>query len=178
MGKYIFIFLFLIKGTLFSQRIISGTVFDENNAPIPNAKIYIKNNSEQRTVADYNGKYQLQLMPGEYFLVIDFPGFELKEAYIAVSNTNLIKNIKLFPSKASDLQSVELSAKKYNPGRDIMLKVVEKRDQINLWNYKHDVDVYIKASEEITRKDRKKKTIPASYCISIPNFLNLIHWSI
>ena len=158
MGKYIFIFLFLIKGTLFSQRIISGTVFDENNAPIPNAKIYIKNNSEQRTVADYNGKYQLQLMPGEYFLVIDFPGFELKEAYIAVSNTNLIKNIKLFPSKASDLQSVELSAKKYNPGRDIMLKVVEKRDQINLWNYKHDVDVYIKASEEITRKDRKKKS--------------------
>ena len=151
-----FIFLF-ISGINLGQRIVSGTIFDEKNAPIPNARIYIKNNSEQRTVADLKGKYELQLMPGEYFLVVDFPGFELKEAYIAISNSNLLKNINLFPAKAGDLEKVDLSAKKYNPGREIMLKVVDNRDKINLWNYKHDVEVYIKATEEIVRKSREKK---------------------
>ena len=140
-----------------AQSILSGAVFDEKNAPIPNARIYVKNNAQQRTVADLDGKFEMQLMPGEYFLVIDFPGFELKEAYVAISNSNVIKNFNLFPTQTSDLESVELSAKKYNPGRDIMLKVVDKRDAINPWNYKHIVDVYIKASEEIEPKSRKKE---------------------
>ena len=35
-----------------------------------------------------------------------------------------------------------------------MKKVVEKRGEINPWNYPHKVDVYIKAREDIRRKDK------------------------
>lgn len=90
--------------------------------------------------------------------MVTSPGFEDRETYISIGGIDIVKDIQLFPAKAKDLGSVELSAKKYNPGRDIMLKVVDKRDQMNLWNHKHKVDVYIKATEKIDRKAKQENT--------------------
>lgn len=137
-----------------AQNFVKGTIFDERNVPIPHAKVFVKNDPTQRTVADINGNYQLSLMPGEYFLVFSSMGFENRESYISISALDVLKKIQLFPSKIQDLESVQVSAKKSNPGRDIMKKVVSKRDRINPWNYSHKVDVYIKAREDIRGKKR------------------------
>ncbi|MDC1245237.1 DUF5686 and carboxypeptidase regulatory-like domain-containing protein, partial [Crocinitomicaceae bacterium] len=118
---------------------------------------FVKNDPNQRTVADINGNYQLSLMPGEYFLVFSSLGFENRESYISISALDMIRKIQLFPSKIQDLESVQVSAKKSNPGRDIMKKVVSKRDQINPWNHPHKVEVYIKAREGIRRKSREEE---------------------
>jgi len=150
--------LLLISSGFMAQQFASGLVFDERGSPIPNARIFIKNDASQRTIADLNGKYQLSLFPGEYFLVVSSPGFEDRETYISIGGIDVSKDIQLFPARAKDLGSVELSAKKYNPGRDIMLKVVDKRDQMNLWNHKHKVDVYIKATEKIERKEKQENS--------------------
>ena len=140
-----------------AQNFVKGTIFDERNVPIPHAKVFVKNDPNQRTVADINGNYQLSLMPGEYFLVFSSLGFENRESYISISALDMIRKIQLFPSKIQDLESVQVSAKKSNPGRDIMKKVVSKRDQINPWNYPHKVEVYIKAREDIRRKNREEE---------------------
>ncbi len=61
--------------------------------------------------------------------------------------------MQLFPSKIQDLEAINITTKRTNSrGREIMKKVVAKRDKINLWNYPHKVNVYIKAKE----KDFKK----------------------
>ena len=140
-----------------AQNFVKGTIFDERNVPIPHAKVFVKNDPTQRTVADINGNYQLSLMPGEYFLVFSSLGFENRESYISISALDMIRKIQLFPSKIQDLESVQVSAKKSNPGRDIMKKVVSKRDQINPWNHPHKVEVYIKAREDIRRKNREEE---------------------
>jgi len=54
---------------LFAQQFVRGTISDERNVAIPFAKVFVKNSTEQRTVSDENGKYELSVMPGEYFLV-------------------------------------------------------------------------------------------------------------
>lgn len=150
-----FCYLFLINAqNCLAQNFVKGTIFDERNVPIPHAKVFVKNDPTQRTVSDINGKYQLSLMPGEYFLVFSSMGFEDRESYISISALDVMKKIQLFPSKIQDLESVQVSAKKSNPGRDIMKKVVSKRDQINPWNYPHKVDVYIKAREDIRGKNK------------------------
>ena len=56
------------------------------------------------------------------------------------------------------MESIEVSVKKSNPGRDIMMEVVKKREQINPWNYSHIVDVYIKATEKLDPKLKEKQT--------------------
>ena len=118
-----------------AQYFVDGVVVDENRIPIPFAKIFIKNAPSQRTVADVNGKYQISTARGEYFLVFSATGFDTREAYVSINESNIVKNMQLFPSKIQDLEAVNITTKRTNPGREIMKKVVAKRDQINLWNY-------------------------------------------
>ncbi|MES2589567.1 MAG: DUF5686 family protein [Bacteroidota bacterium] len=141
--------MFFLCSSLFSQQLLTGTVRDENNIPIPYAKVYIKNSADQKNQANSNGVYEMRLMPGEYFLVYTALGYEDRESYAIIKNSTEVKDIQLFPMSIQDMQDVEVSAKKSNPGREIMLKVVEKRDKLNPWSYPHNVKVYIKAAEKI-----------------------------
>ncbi|MFM7683056.1 MAG: carboxypeptidase-like regulatory domain-containing protein, partial [Bacteroidota bacterium] len=142
---------------LFAQQFVRGTISDERNVAIPFAKVFVKNNTDQRTVSDEDGKYELSVMPGEYFLVFSAIGFQDREAYVSINNKDIVRDIQLFPIKIQELQGVEVTVKKSNPGREIMLEVVKKREQINPWNYPHTVDVYIKASEKLDIEEKEKK---------------------
>ena len=156
--KLFLLFLFLTVFQSFrAQLFVRGVVSDESNSPIPYAKIFIKNSPEMRTVANVLGQYELSLMPGEYFLIINALGFDEREAYVSIADKEIVRDFQLFSSKIKSFESVKVSVNKSNPGRDIMLKVVNKRDQINQWNYPHVVDVYIKATEKIDIKEREKK---------------------
>lgn len=139
-----------------AQYKLSGVVTDESNKPIPFANVYVKNTTELRTQTDLEGRYTLQLYPGEYYMVFNYSGYQERETYLAVKNKNTIRDIQLFPTKISEIEDVEVVAKKSNPGREIMLEVVKKRDKMNQWNYPHSTEVYIKATEKIERKKKKQ----------------------
>ena len=155
MKLFFFAFFLLLTNGLFAQNFVRGKVVDERKSPIPFAKIYVKNTADQRTVATVDGSYELSLMPGEYFIVISALGFQDRETYISISNIDLQRDIQLFPEKEQDYKEIVVNTKKGNIGREIMLEVVKRREQMNPWNYPHAVDVYIKASEQ---KDVKTKT--------------------
>lgn len=156
--KWNLLFLFLISVLFsFGQKKLSGTITDEAGVAIPYAEVFVKNNPELRTLADVNGIYTLQLYEGEYYVVFRASGYTEREAYVTIKSQNVVRDMQLFPMNTSDIAEVEVQAKKSNPGREIMLKVVEKRDQINLWNYPHSVEAYIKASEQIERKVKKEE---------------------
>ena len=158
MNRYFFfLFVSYIQFSCFSQQFVNGEIMDNQNIPIPSVTIFIKNFPEQRTIADFNGKYELSLLPGEYFLVFSAKGYDERESYISIGSSNITRNIQLFPSKYLELENVDIKIKKSNPGRDIILEVVNKRDLINPWNYPHSVSVYIKANETIDKKYKPKK---------------------
>lgn len=149
--------LILLTGSAHAQHLLSGRITDENGLPIPSAKIFVKNDATQRTLADLDGYYEMRLLEGEYFLVFSATGYQQREAYVTIIGKPEVKDIQLFPISVQDIENVSVRAKKSNPGREIMLKVVKKRDQINPWNYPHTVDGYIKATEMIDRKSDSKK---------------------
>ncbi len=157
MKKYVlFLFLVCLSFNAHLQQFVRGVITDEHNLPIPYAKVFVKNAAENRTVADINGKYEMGLMPGEYFLIFSATGFTDRETYLPLSNNDVVKNMQLFPETTKELGEVSVAVKKTNPGRDIMLEVVSKREKINPWNYAHTVDVYIKATEKLDVKQKDK----------------------
>jgi hypothetical protein len=157
MMKFSFAVVFLFVALVSSaQNFVRGTVWDERESGIPFAKVYVKNAAEMRTVADVNGKFEIALMPGEYFLVFSAAGFEDREAYVSIGSVDVQRNMQLFPSKFQELGSVDVTVKKTNPGRDIMMEVVNIREKINPWNYPHTVEVYIKATEKLDTKTKEK----------------------
>ena len=141
----------------YAQQLLSGHITDEFGMPIPSAKIYVKNTSDLRTLADVNGYYEMYLFQDEYFLVFSATGYETRESYVTIADHAVVKDIQLFPQKIQDIEGMSVSAKKSNPGRDIMLEVVKKRDSISQWEKPHIVHGYIKASEKIDRKEKKEK---------------------
>ena len=158
MFKYLLLFFFsCLMFTGWTQQLLNGKIFDEKNVAIPFAKIFVKNNAEMRTIADANGYYEIRLYPGEYFLVINATGYNERETYVVINDVPVNRDLQLFSASVKDLKDVEITAKKSNPGREIMLKVVEKRDSINLWNYPHAVEAYTKATEKIDRKEKETK---------------------
>ena len=68
-------FFFLAQLNCFAQQFINGVITDERNIPIPSVTVYVKTFSDQRTLADFNGRYELSLIPGEYFLVFSAKGY-------------------------------------------------------------------------------------------------------
>lgn len=157
--KLLFLLMLLFQSYSFTQVLLSGSILDERNITVPYAQIFVKNNAELRTITDENGYYEMRLFPGEYYLVITANGYEDRETYIAIGDVPLKRDIQIFPIKINMIDDVEVSAKKSNPGRDIMLKVIEKRDKINPWNYPHSCEGYIKATEKIEHKEKTQKEI-------------------
>jgi hypothetical protein len=150
-------FFSLMMGNGFTQYLLSGYITDEKQVAIPFVTLFVKNNPELRTSSDEKGYYEMSLQPGEYFLIFNSLGYNEREAYITITDRPIQRDIQLFPSKMKELQDVSIHVKKSNPGREIMLNVVAKRDRISLWNYPHTVDVYTRATERIEYKEKKQK---------------------
>lgn len=155
--KSMCLLLLLFPCLMWGQHTLSGVVLDENNVPIPYAQVFVKNSSDLRTLTDTEGKYTLQLYEGEYFLVFSAAGYAERESYVAIQNGNTVRDIQLFPQRIGEIEEVEIVTKKSNPGREIMLEVVKRREKMNQWNYPHSTEVYIKATENIERREKGTK---------------------
>lgn len=85
----LFVLIFLvIANSAFAQSItVSGTVFDENEAPLPGVSILIKN-STTGTVTDLDGRYQISVPSSNSVLVYSFLGYFKRE--IAVGTQTAI----------------------------------------------------------------------------------------
>jgi len=153
---FLFLGVFLLGGSSFAQQLLKGTVTDEEGTAIPYAKVYVQNSADLRTIADINGYYEMRLFPDEYFLYFSATGYDTRNSYVTISETTVTKDMVLFLTKIQDIDDINVSAKKSNPGREIMLKVVQKRDEINPWNYPHTVHAYIKATEKLENKNAGK----------------------
>lgn len=156
MNKLLIFIILIISTCSYGQQKLSGVITDETGSVIPFATIYIKNSESDRTKADANGYYEMRLFNGEYFLVIQATGYDTREAYVGIGEYDVVKDIQLFTSSSMDLDQIEYVQKKSNPGREIMLKVVAKRDSISFWQYPHIVHGYIRATEKIEVKEKKK----------------------
>lgn len=155
--RILLVVLFSVTGTLlFAQQKLSGHIVDEHGIAIPSAKVFVKNSAELRTIADANGYYEMWLFQGEYYMVIAAMGYEDKEAYVLIDDLAVEINHQLNPVAFQDLEDISVSAKKSNPGREIMLEVVKRREVMSPWNYPHEVEGYIRATEKIDQKESKK----------------------
>jgi hypothetical protein len=161
MKKTLLSLLFLLPLLcVFGQIKISGSVVDERGLPIPGVKVFVQKAADLRTIADQNGYFEMYLNNGEYTLVIDYPGYERKTDFWGVEEKEIHRLIQLTPLQVQEIQDMEVSTKRTNPGRDIILKVVERRDTISQWAYPHKVDVYTRATDKNVERplsDRKQK---------------------
>ncbi len=81
MKKIIILFLVFLPFLLFSQRTITGVVYDQEKQPIPGAIVKVKDMNTS-TMTDNNGNYAINVSDEAKFLVFSFTGKETKKIEI------------------------------------------------------------------------------------------------
>lgn len=80
-----FLFALLAPAVFGQQRTITGTVRDQDNATLPGVSIVVKG-TNQGTVTDADGKFQLAVPPEAQTLVISFVGMKSQEVDIGAQS--------------------------------------------------------------------------------------------
>ena len=143
-----FFFVFIISGFLFAQRPsnirdikklnITGNIIDqETNQPLEYATITLKNNRFpdriQGGITNEKGKFDLQVFPGKYNILIEYIGFNpikyegklIREntdfgKILMIFSENLLEEIELIGERTE--VEIRLDKKIYNVGKDIMVR--------------------------------------------------------
>ena len=126
--KFVLMFSLLPLG-VFAQSLVSGTVVDSQNVPIPDVNISIEN-SQKGTTTDFDGKYSIEVNSGDV-LVFSYLGF--KSEKITYNNQSEI-NITL-EADEDQLEEVILIGYGSTKKRDVtgsVTKVEQKEFQRGL----------------------------------------------
>ncbi|WP_348743331.1 carboxypeptidase-like regulatory domain-containing protein [Tenacibaculum sp. 190524A05c] len=117
-SRILLLFIVLSSSFSFSQTTIKGTVFNEQNKPIPFVNVFAKKDSLSSIInysySDNQGKFKITIKKeGSYDVHFSILGFETKIIKIDVtsSNVEVIKNITL-QEKSFSLEEVIITADK------------------------------------------------------------------
>ena len=82
----LFVFSFLLGGTLFAQTIVRGTISDAQGVTLPGVNI-LEVGTTNGTVTDVNGDYSLQVAGSEAVLEFSYIGFETQTVTVGSQST-------------------------------------------------------------------------------------------
>jgi len=133
---------------------VSGHVLDEENNPVPFANIKIKDN-DWGTTADGNGYYFIDLEQGEYDMIVYAPGYVKQEVKIVLVKGDIEKNVWLKIGRV--LEEVTVKAKRRDPAYEIIYNASQNRKRYQQQFNSSRCDVYIKAVEDVKKKEKKRK---------------------
>src|SRR4051795_1123765 len=80
------LFFIFISGTLFAQKVVTGTVTNASNQPIPSATVTVKG-TNIGAATDGSGKFSINVPSGKNTLVISSVGFADQEVNISATTS-------------------------------------------------------------------------------------------
>ncbi|MFN7117214.1 MAG: DUF5686 and carboxypeptidase regulatory-like domain-containing protein [Saprospiraceae bacterium] len=142
--KHYLLCLSLLLAWHYSTAQVNGIITDSKGEPLPFATVTVKGTSTG-TTSNVNGKYQLDLKPGEYELVFQFIGYRQQTEKVRVNNTVTTLNV-ILQEQAVELGEVVIRANAEDPAYAVIRKAIEKRkyyrDQVEAYS----CDVYLKGN--------------------------------
>ncbi|MCR9171670.1 MAG: DUF5686 and carboxypeptidase regulatory-like domain-containing protein [bacterium] len=153
---------FLCALPAFSQS-ITGFVYDDENNPIPFAKVYLKDrgNSEGSSansgaITDFEGKYFLGCGLGVHTLVFTAIGYDDLEVQVTVDDIDAptVQNVFL-QQTVKELNNIEVSTKRKNIGWMIVQNVIDNKKNMIRQLDGYTCDIYIKGVETFDKKAKK-----------------------
>ena len=131
---------------------ISGTITDEKGQPLPYASILVKGTTHG-TTANNEGKYFLNLDPGNYTIVCQYVGYRREEKEITVTDESMILNFQL---QLQQLTLSEVIVKKgEDPAYEIIRQAIKKRTYYQQQLSDFQCEVYTKG--QLKLRDFPKK---------------------
>ena len=154
--KWAISLLFLLLPTLYSLgQSISGFVLNEDNEAVPLVNIYVRE-LQFGTTTDMEGRYYLDLDPGNYEFVFSAIGYETQNLSIVIGDDAMQKNVYLRSSNI-ELEELTVKASKRDPAYEIIQKAIDNKKKYLSSIKSSKSEVYVKATEDVDIEERKKR---------------------
>ncbi|MFY0602804.1 MAG: TonB-dependent receptor [Flavobacteriaceae bacterium] len=121
-----FLFLFVSMLTNAQTFTLSGKVFDENKKPLVGATVSIVD-AKTGSITDINGKFEMKLNVGEYYLEAKYLGYQSKLQVVAIIDKNVSINFYMYP-KLTILDEVLVSAIRANSEIPVTYSNLSKKE--------------------------------------------------
>ena len=150
--------LFLFFSSLVFGQGIVGKVTNQTQEPLAFVNIYIKT-LETGTTTNAKGEYYFVVQPGEYEVIFSSLGYQSFSQVVRIDNEEVTLNVTLQPDDIQ-LNEVVIKASKKNPAYEIIRKVIANKEKHLKSAKNYRCEVYLKASEILDEKERKKPKTP------------------
>ena len=140
---------------MLSAQNISGYIQNDANEPVSYVNIFVKELGSGTTTDD-RGYYFMNIEPGEYEFIYSALGFATKSIRIVVNADPIQKNIWMV-SSAIELDQVLVKASKRDPAYAIIQNAIDAKSKYLKQVDSYRTKIYIKATEEIDKKEKKKR---------------------
>ena len=104
---------------------VSGMITDEKGEPLPYASVFIKGTT-RGTTANNQGKYFLDLEPGNYTITCQHVGYTRQEKAITISNGNMELNFQLLLQQTT-MKEVIVRPGGEDPAYEIIRNAIKKK---------------------------------------------------
>jgi hypothetical protein len=138
---------------------------DQENDPIPFAKVYLKDrgngeggSNNSGAITDFEGKYFLGCGMGVQTLVFTAIGYNDLEVQVTVDNVEpTVQNVYL-EQTVKELNNIEVSTKKKNIGWMIVQNVIDHKKEMIQQMDSYTCEIYIKGVETFDKKPKKSES--------------------
>ena len=154
------IILLIVLGVSFfgNAQKINGYVLDEQNNPVPYAKVWVKNYSNVGTITNFEGFFEIALQnQGNYEVIFSAIGYETQEFDVIIKGFETVRQDVYLKETNTQLETVEIKEKKKNVGYEIVKHVIAHKKELEQPIKGYTCDVYLKGSETFDVKQKKKK---------------------
>lgn len=151
MQRLLPILLFLLSFPLQSQ-VLKGTIYDTEGLEIPFARIGISK-STYATLANGEGKFQLQLQPGIHILEISASTYETIYDTIEIKKESVTRNYTLGIYGRQLQETVITARSRRDMAKEIMEKVIDQRKGWDEELDRYDCNLYAFSTIELEVKD-------------------------
>jgi len=125
MRNLIFFVLSVLCSTVVRAARVTGTVRDEKGNVLPYSSILVKGTTRGVT-AGGDGRYSIELSPGEHTLVCQYVGYERQEKAVLVAEAGLVVDFRLSPRQLS-MAEVVVRPGGEDPAYAIIRHAIKKR---------------------------------------------------
>jgi len=133
---------------------VSGTVYDENNQPLPFASVGFKGTTVGM-ITNENGKFYLETKQNNLTLVISYSGYKAQEKQFTSGS---FLNLKFNLESENVIETIHIMVgkqpKKNNPAIDILRKIWERKRKNGLYMFdQYKLDKYEKIQFDLNNID-------------------------
>lgn len=132
---------------------VSGVISDNKGAILPFASVLVKETSKG-TTANQEGKYFLELKPGDYTIVVQYVGYTRLQKKVHVTAEDMQLNFELEPQQLQ-LNDVVVKSGAEDPAYEIIRNAIKKRPEYRSPLDSFTCEAYIKTLMK-TRKLPKR----------------------